>query len=348
MPPSAAYTPPPPKKRANPRSKSRSSHVRVRPTAAATQAKVPKAPKLPREGRVSAAPPPAPAALQLLQGGRSSKPSVPWPVASDTIEMRINVAEPTKEIPAPELRAAETHRRLAAREKRQKKLARARVKKDAPRKLPAKELAGEKSGIRIKAKRSAPPPPPPAVRKRRTGPPPVPAKARRTAPPPIPAAARRKSAPPALPAPRKSVASFAPPPPSVPMASVAPPAPAPKPQLAKVLHIPSRETTRQFPLPERDRPATVIPLSRVAPNDIAVPLVPTAPMPLTRIAQPEVPAAAPSSTPIGFTAGRPNTQRVLTEASSPFDQEDPEEDLLAPYRASPMRSFKRAIETFFG
>jgi hypothetical protein len=263
--------------------------------------------------------------------------------------------ERTDEMPVPELQVAETHRKLAAREKREKKLARARVKRSRARKSAGK-IAGEKSGIRKKVQRK---PAAPAT-KRKTTPPPIPAQAKsRATPPPIPAKAKSTPPPPARvsvapPAPRASLASFAPPKPA-PMPAKKKDEP-PAPELAKVLHIPSREPTQQFSLPKREAStaAPVIPLSRVAPNDIAVPLVPTTPVPLT---QPRVaaPVAAPPAAPVTHVAafsavssGRQDTQQILLSAPAPFVGEDPNEDLLAPYKKSPLRALSRAITSLLG
>jgi len=275
--------------------------------------------------------------------------------------MAVPPSELTVEVPAPELRAAEAHRKLAAQEKREKKLARVRVKKvKQPKKkrVVATEIRGEKSGIRKKKARKTAPPPVPRATKRA-----------RSAPPPIPMAARRPSiAPP--PPPSKSIASFAPPAPPKTLGLA--------PEVAKVVvHIPSREQTRQFPLPADERkerrpsqfpkrrevtrpnipapetaPSNVIPLARVAPVEIAVPLVPTAPMPLTRkapasVTMVEAPVAAAFMPAASRNDGRPSTQQILTQAPAPFSVEDPNEDLLAPYKKSPIRSISRALSSLF-
>jgi hypothetical protein len=228
---------------------------------------------------------------------------------SDTIEVAF-VADATVEVEMPEIRAAETHREIASREKRSKKLARVevrRIQKKRPGAVVVEEIAKEGSGVRRRAeRRRATPPPPP----KRVSPPPVPTEARRAS------GLKPSALTPSVPPPVPQEAS--------PVAVVAFTA---APITKRVLHIPSREATQQFALPGREN---AIPLSRVAPHDIAVPLVPTASVPLI------VPQM-----------GREDTQEVLTHAPVPFAVEDPNEDLLAPYTASPLRSFKKALSSFF-
>jgi len=163
--------------------------------------------------------------------------------------------------------------------------------------------------------------------------------------PPVPPKPRQTLASVAPPPPRRSLASFAPPPPRQSLASVAavaPVAPSAGSEPATVLHIPSREPTRQFPLPtrsakagrkrrentvpyafgppevRRSREAHVTPLVHVAPDDIAIPLVSKEP-----------------------------TDQLLQSAPGPFIADDPNEDLLSPYRPSLFRSITQTVKNFF-
>jgi len=160
----------------------------------------------------------------------------------------------------------------------------------------------------------------------------------------LPAGPRKRVAAVMPPKARQTLASVAPPPPRQSLASVAsvtPVAPVAPSKPRTVVHIPSREPTQQFPFsaPSAKRgrkrredtvpyavglsgdhgtpEAQVIPLVRVAPDDIAIPLVSEEP-----------------------------TDEMLQSAPRPFIADDPNEDLLSPYRPSLFRSITRTVKNF--
>jgi hypothetical protein len=125
-----------------------------------------------------------------------------------------------------------------------------------------------------------------------------------------------------------------------------------------LVHIPSREPTKQFLLPaarkERSVPRgeSTRPFPLASPTDIPVPLARLAPAEIAMpLANPRPAVDAPvvfARTAASSAWATEDGDDAFDATPSPFSHDDPEEDLLAPYARSPIHSVARILAKLTG